>query len=432
MCLVFIKNCIKTTYPEHRQNFMKAIRQFLMKLRSQLAKDIKGYVSGEVEASADISQLVAFLREVCEFCERNLYVDKPIDAALPLFEVLKMVQDLYGDYDFHVRVTQILTATNLLSKEKLMESEEFLVFLLNCLKSSWSLVRLNALDIMLHFPPNHPLLNDPTFVNGTILSTALQFCNNPKAMIAEGAGLLFKILFNKCLHHVDFGEGVPQGGENELQLAFCRNIFEMIKKRLSVFKQSLIKEGKTSDLLHGLLAFFKNLFSDFKIRRGELTEAQFSEWRQFFKDLISLCLEISGICSSILSNNRLQDESEGDQIEVDCRGHPINKTKKSEVGESQAMAMAEEYGDYDNLILVGVWLAVKENGQTLFNLLRWVELPSTEDDDTKFLDEADIRGLCQSLIRMLFEFKHRGAIEKAAESFSLLCNKLLCSNLAKF
>jgi len=33
---------------------------------------------------------------------------------------------------------------------------------------------------------------------------------------------------------------------------------------------------------------------------------------------------------------------------------------------------------------------------------------------------------------MLFEFKHRGAIEKAAESFSLLCNKLLCSNLAKY
>lgn len=33
---------------------------------------------------------------------------------------------------------------------------------------------------------------------------------------------------------------------------------------------------------------------------------------------------------------------------------------------------------------------------------------------------------------MLFEFKHRGAIEKAAESFSLISNKLLCSNMVKY
>ena len=39
---------------------------------------------------------------------------------------------------------------------------------------------------------------------------------------------------------------------------------------------------------------------------------------------------------------------------VDCRGHPINQAKGA--------AEVEAYGDYDNLILVGVWLAVKENG----------------------------------------------------------------------
>lgn len=35
-------------------------------------------------------------------------------------------------------------------------------------------------------------------------------------------------------------------------------------------------------------------------------------------------------------------------------------------------------GDYQNLILVGVWLAVKENGLTLFNILKWVDLPLNE------------------------------------------------------
>jgi hypothetical protein len=108
---------------------------------------------------------------------------------------------------------------------------------------------------------------------------------------------------------------------------------------------------------------------------------------------------------------------------VDCRGHPINQAKGAET---------EAYGDYDNLILVGVWLAVKENGQALFNLLKWLELPSDEQDDSKFLHDSGIKGLSESLLNMLFSFRHRGAIEKAAESFSLLSNKLLCSNQAKY
>jgi hypothetical protein len=53
-------------------------------------------------------------------------------------------------------------------------------------------------------------------------------------------------------------------------------------------------------------------------------------------------------------------------------------------------------------------------------------------DNNQFLLDKDVKGLCTSFLSMLFEFKHRGAIEKAAECFSLLCNKLLSSNLAKY
>lgn len=44
------------------------------------------------------------------------------------------------------------------------------------------------------------------------------------------------------------------------------------------------------------------------------------------------------------------------------------------------MTVETGYGDYENLILVGVWLAIKENGLTLFNLLKWLELPANEQD----------------------------------------------------
>lgn len=169
------------------------------------------------------------------------------------------------------------------------------------------------------------------------------------------------------------------------------------------------------------MSFFKNLFSSFKISHKDLNPNQFIEWKAFFNDLLQMCLEISNVCSGLLSNNRLEMDGSAGDLSVDCRGHPIN-----------AGGNDEAYADYDNLILVGVWLAVKENGLTLFNLLRWLELPTDEADDTKFIHDNDIQSLCESLLAMLFNFRHRGAIEKAADSFSLLSNKLLCSNQVKY
>ncbi len=94
---------------------------------------------------------------------------------------------------------------------------------------------------------------------------------------------------------------------------------------------------------------------------------------------------------------------------------------------------ADEVGaDYENLILVGVWLAVKENGLALFNALSWLQLPKNENDDSKFIIHADIVTLCENFLNMLFQFKHRGAIEKAAECLSLLCTKLLQSTSKTF
>lgn len=61
-----------------------------------------------------------------------------------------------------------------------------------------------------------------------------------------------------------------------------------------------------------------------------------------------------------------------------------------------------------------------------------MELPDDEHDDSKFLKDQDVRELCESILTMLFEFKHRGAVEKAAESFSVLCNKLLSSNQSRY
>ena len=78
----------------------------------------------------------------------------------------------------------------------------------------------------------------------------------------------------------------------------------------------------------------------------------------------------------------MSDEEGGlGEIKVDCRGHPI---KMDGLGEGV------EYEDYENLILVGVWLAVKEDGLTLFNVLKWLEFPQSREDQTKLISDADI------------------------------------------
>ena len=83
-------------------------------------------------------------------------------------------------------------------------------------------------------------------------------------------------------------------------------------------------------------------------------------------------MEISKVCSGLLSNNRLTEE--GTEL-VDSRGHPI-------VSEEQPEA---KNADYENLILVGIWLAVKENGETQQNLLKWAQLPQSDDDKASLL-----------------------------------------------
>ena len=41
-------------------------------------------------------------------------------------------------------------------------------------------------------------------------------------------------------------------------------------------------------------------------------------------------------------------------------------------GQMLAIADGVVAKDYENLVLVGVWLAVKENGETLKNFITWV------------------------------------------------------------
>ena len=45
-----------------------------------------------------------------------MYLDKPVEGALPYFELLKMIFELFGDFEYKLRITQIYPPCHLLSK----------------------------------------------------------------------------------------------------------------------------------------------------------------------------------------------------------------------------------------------------------------------------------------------------------------------------
>jgi hypothetical protein len=140
-------------------------------------------------------------------------------------------------------------------------------------------------------------------------------------------------------------------------------VLGIIKQRLATFTNCLVTEGKTTALIHGLLSFFKHVFHDMQFDKSDAQS--FSEWRDLYHSLLAMCLEINRICAGLLSNNRLTQE--GKDL-VDCRGHPVGSEPE------------QAYGDYENLVLVGIWLAVKENGELMSSLIEWSELPQGPDD----------------------------------------------------
>lgn len=151
----------------------------------------------------NVSRLVGFLKDVLIFIEENLYLDKPIEGSLPYFEITRLILDFFGDYEFKLKISHVFAPCNLLTKAQLLEGESFFIFLLNSLKSTWILIRLNAYDILSRYPDSYKLFNEKDFINKTLYQTAMQQCNNPKAMMADGAALLLKLIFTKSIKQLD-------------------------------------------------------------------------------------------------------------------------------------------------------------------------------------------------------------------------------------
>ena len=142
---------------------------------------------------------MAFLSDIISHAQANLYLDKPIEGSFPLFDVLKLIQDLFGGNVFYINKSKSFEPVNLLAKTGLLESKALFIFLVNSLKSSWTAVRHNSYELLSKYADAFSLFNDKKFVNEQLVATALEFCNDPRAMMAEASALMLKLAFIKCI-----------------------------------------------------------------------------------------------------------------------------------------------------------------------------------------------------------------------------------------
>ena len=114
-------------------------------------------------------------------------------------DILKLILDLFGGVSFYQNKARSYEPVNLLAKFNLLQSESLFYFLVNSLKSSWRAVRADSLELLSKYADDYPLLNDPVFVNGLLLPTALDLLNDPRAMMAEASALMLKLALTKCI-----------------------------------------------------------------------------------------------------------------------------------------------------------------------------------------------------------------------------------------
>ena len=102
LCERFVKHALRTTFPEFRQKYMKAVKNFLIRIRTACDKDIKKYPQA---TSQPLQDAIDFLKDLLIFIESTLYLDKPVEGALPYFELLKIIFELFGDFEYKLRIT---------------------------------------------------------------------------------------------------------------------------------------------------------------------------------------------------------------------------------------------------------------------------------------------------------------------------------------
>ena len=96
---------------------------------------------------------------------------------------------------------------------------------------------------MIKYADTYSAFHDAKFVNEHLIPTAIQFANDPRAMMAEASALMLKLAFLKCTDVLYLNGQMVVGTKNERRLALLRYVLAIIVERLKTFTTTLISKG---------------------------------------------------------------------------------------------------------------------------------------------------------------------------------------------
>jgi hypothetical protein len=127
---------------------------------------------------------------------------------------------------------KVFEPLNLLQKTGLLESRSLFNFLVNSLKSSWANVRKNSFELLTRYADSYAAFSDTEFVNELLIPTALDYANDPRAMMAEASALMLKLAFLKCTDVLNLNGKPLTGSKHQRRLSLLRFVLAIILERL--------------------------------------------------------------------------------------------------------------------------------------------------------------------------------------------------------
>jgi hypothetical protein len=426
---------------------------------------------------------IEFIHWLESYLMSGLYPGAPFERSAVTLELYQLTMQLFtqGNHpnlNVNVQLEEFIWA---LHDKFFTQSRVDTLF--NCLISGWEKVRLSSYAVLSLFPTNLTLPGYNTIAQlKPIIEWAFSLLRSYRLRDCEAGAFLFKLIANKYCKHLRWI--IPlrriilkEAAVEELELAasghsaqlYLINEFSSILRSsvhnfipralasLSIPSQAV--QFTDSPLLttnfHGFLLAMRYIMQDCEWREQfdrSFSELDRAEWRKFAAELIDIQITIAQQSLQLQKHTMRKDTVKEDEEErnmeedeensedeeeseeqldftFDCRGHIILPSDKNSIANQSEEAALPAVSVFSNqLLVVSLWLGVKEVSLILGTAVELAPLPNDKQSTAGIFDYSQLLRIGQLYLSILLSSKHNGVLEKCHVGFGLVCRRLLYSN----
>lgn len=409
------------------------------------------------------NDLFLFMRWLSCFLFFSCYPSAPyerkivaMDLILILTDVWPIVPSLGGSSD-SVSSEKILYPYN----EGIILPDSTLL-LVGSIIDSWDRLRENSFRILLRFPNPLPGISTNILVE-EVTRWAKRLVCSPRVRESDAGALTLRLLFRKYVLDLSWIVRISVDVncislQSDTSNGKCKSgttMFPVIEYVVSLINwlQAIVEEAETDlaesckkSFVHGVLLTLRYTFEELDWN-SDVVLCSMSEMRQALEKLLELIMRITSLALWVVSADAWylpedMDEMIDDDAFLVEEPSGTSSTMSSSEPDVKYSKHTEDTRSFDQIVMVGCWLAMKEVSLLLGTIIRKIPLPTGSDlnfsssegsfceaaDPDVMLDLKQLEKIGNHFLEVLLKMKHNGAIDKTRAGFTALCNRLLCSN----